>query len=140
MKIMAFDAGTVRVGVAVGDDSLKIALPVKSIANNPLIVSSIQKLFEEYSPEFIVVGNPLNMDGTKNPATKFADDLAEIIRAIAPDKNLIMWDERLTSAEAGELMVKNDVSRKKRKKSADKIAAALILQNFFDNAGKKGKK
>jgi len=136
MKIMAFDAGTVRIGVAVGDDSLKIALPVKYIENNPTLVSAIQKLFDEYLPDFIVVGNPLNMDGTKNPDTKFADDLVEIIKAIAPGKKLIMWDERLTSAEAGETMIKNGVSRKKRKKSADKIAAALILQSYFDNAGK----
>jgi putative Holliday junction resolvase len=133
---MAFDAGTVRIGVAVGDDSLKIALPVKYIENNPTLVSAIQKLFDEYLPDFIVVGNPLNMDGTKNPDTKFADDLVEIIKAIAPGKKLIMWDERLTSAEAGETMIKNGVSRKKRKKSADKIAAALILQSYFDNAGK----
>jgi putative holliday junction resolvase len=136
MKIMAFDAGTVRIGVAVGDDSLKIALPVKYVENNPTLVSAIQKLFEEYLPDFIVVGNPLNMDGTKNPDTKFADDLAEIIKAIAPGKKLIMWDERLTSAEAGATMIKNGVSRKKRKKSADKIAAALILQSYFDSAGK----
>jgi putative holliday junction resolvase len=136
MKIMSFDAGTVRIGVAIGDDSLKIALPVKYIENNPTLVSAIQKLFEEYLPDFIVVGNPLNMDGTKNPDTKFADDLAEIIKAIAPGKKLIMWDERLTSAEAGETMIKNGVSRKKRKKSADKIAAALILQSYFDNAEK----
>jgi putative Holliday junction resolvase len=136
MNIMAFDAGTVRIGVAVGDDSLKIALPVKYVDNNPTLVSAIQKLFEEYAPGFIIVGNPLNMDGTKNPNTKFADDLAEIIKAISPGKKLIMWDERLTSAEAGEVMVKNDVSRKKRKKSADKIAAALILQSYFDNEGK----
>ena len=136
MNVMAFDAGTVRIGVAVGDDSLKIALPVKYVENNPTLVSSIQKLFEEYSPETIVVGNPLNMDGSKNPNTKFADDLAGIIGAIAPAKKLVMWDERLTSAEAGEVMIKNGVSRKKRKKSADKIAAALILQSYFDNAGK----
>ena len=136
MKIMAFDAGTVRIGVAVGDDSLKIALPVRYIENNPTLVSSIQKLFEEYGADMIVVGNPLNMDGTKNPNTKFADDLAVIIGAIAPEKKLIMWDERLTSVEAGEVMIKNGLSRKKRKKTADKIAAALILQNYFDNAPK----
>jgi putative Holliday junction resolvase len=137
MKIMAFDAGTKRVGVAVGDDSLKIALPVRHIENNPTIVSSIQKLFDEYAPDILVVGNPLNMDGTKNPATRFADDLVEIIKAIAPGKKIVMWDERLTSAEAGELMIKNGVSRKKRKNSADKIAAALILQGYFDAAKEK---
>ncbi len=139
MNIMAFDAGTKRIGVAVGDDSLKIAMPVKYIDNNPTLVSEIQRLFDEYSPGEIVVGNPLNMDGTKNPMTRFADDLVEIIRAIAPDRKITMWDERLTSAEAGDLMIKNGLSRKKRKKTADKIAAALILQSYLDSPGKKGK-
>jgi putative holliday junction resolvase len=132
MKIIAFDAGTKRIGVAVGDDTMKIASPVGFIDNNPTLVSSIQKLFEEYGPGKVIIGNPLNMDGSKNPKTNFADDLACIIRATAPDKEIVMWDERLTSAEAGELLIKHDVSRKRRKKLTDKIAASMILQSFFD--------
>ena len=134
MKIIAFDAGTKRIGVAVGDETMRIASPVGFIDNNPTLVSSVQKLFEMYAPEMVVIGNPLNMDGSKNPKTNFADDLAVIIKATAPEKEIIMWDERLSSAQAGELLIKHDVSRGKRRKTVDKIAAAIILQSYLDRA------
>jgi putative Holliday junction resolvase len=139
VRIIAFDAGTKRVGVAVGDDSLSIASPVGYLENNPRLVSGIQKLFDEYSPGMVVIGNPLNMDGSKNPNTKFADDLADIVRAMAPDKEIIMWDERLTSADATELLIKHDVSRKRRRGIIDKVAASLILQGYLDHLKKKRK-
>lgn len=137
MKIIALDAGTKRIGVAAGDEMMKIASPVGFIDNNPTLASSLQKLFEEYAPEKVIIGNPLNMDGSKNPKTNFADDLVVVIRAMAPEKEIIMWDERLTSAQAGEILIRHDVSRARRRKIADKLAAALILQSYLDRPGAK---
>ncbi len=133
MRIMAFDAGTKRVGVSVGDDTLSVASPLGMIENNPTLVSELQKLFDEYGPQRVVVGNPLNMDGTKNSKTKFADDLAEIVKAIAPEKEIVMWDERLTSFEAGEMLAKNKIKKEKRKGIVDKVAATIILQSYLDH-------
>jgi putative Holliday junction resolvase len=77
------------------------------------------------------------MDGTKNPRTTHADLLAEKLKFFFPGVPLAMWDERLTTADAEEIMIRANVSRKKRKKKIDSLAAALILQSYLDSRGRR---
>jgi len=132
MKILAFDAGTKRIGVAVSDETATIAVPVGYIANDGTLDDEISKLISENNPEKIVVGKPLSMSGKENTMTGFADMLHEKLKSLAGEREVVMWDERLTSVQAEKAMIKGGVRRKKRKQLVDKVAAAIILQSYLD--------
>ena len=134
MKIICFDPGTVRIGVAISDETAYLARPVGNIKNDERLERFLKELSEKEPFDAIVVGNPLNMDGTKNPKTIHADKLAETLGRVFPGKDITMWDERLSSREAEELMINADLSRKKRKKKVDSLAAVIILQGYLDHA------
>ncbi len=134
MLIMAFDAGTKRIGVAVGDESLPIASPVCYLENNSALGKKIKELLEEYNPGKILIGNPISLDGAERKKD-FVEVFKNKIRELAGGREIIMWDERFTSRDAEEILIKADVSRKKRKKYVDKLAAVIILQSYLDSAG-----
>ena len=79
------------------------------------------------------------MDGTRNPHNTFVGQLVDRLKIIFPDKEIIMWDERLSSWEANNIMLEADLSRKKRKKKVDALAAVLILQNYLDKSRERKK-
>ncbi len=134
MLIMAFDAGTKRIGVAVGDENLPIASPVCCLENDGALGKKVKKLLEEYNPGKILIGNPISLDGTERKKD-FVEAFKNEIRELAGDREVIMWDERFTSRDAEEILIKADVSRKKRKKYVDKLAAVIILRSYLDSAG-----
>ncbi len=137
MVIIAFDAGVKKIGVAICDKNQTISSPLKTLINNNNLDSELKKIFNEYSPEKVLIGNPLNMDGSKNPDTDFVQKFADKIRKLFPGIEIIFWDERLTSKDAEEIMIKSDASRKKRKEKIDMVAASLILRSYLD--GQTGK-
>lgn len=134
MRVLALDIGDKRIGVAVSDELGSTAHGIKTMERGGVYrdINGIETLMKEYSVGRLVVGLPKNMDGTIGPqgekVLRFVDKLAKRI-----DIPVALWDERLTSLSAERVLVQADLSRQKRKKVIDKVAATLILQNYLDS-------
>lgn len=133
-RLMGLDVGDRRIGVALTDITGSIAYPETVIVRKRRedVFSAIGRLAEEKKVGEVVVGLPINMDGTHGERTEkvleFVSDLSE-----KTGLNVRLWDERLTTREAEHVLIKASVSRKKRKKVIDKLAAQLILQSYVDS-------
>lgn len=134
MRTMGLDLGKKTIGVAVSDESGLIAQPVETIKRASLEkdFGEIVRLAGEYSVSLIVVGLPVNMNGSLGPASeatlKFTEKLKE--RTGIP---VITWDERLSTAAVTRVLIEGDLSRARRKEVVDKVAAAYILQGYLDS-------
>ncbi|MFP4477858.1 MAG: Holliday junction resolvase RuvX [Candidatus Izemoplasmatales bacterium] len=136
MKILGLDLGSKTLGVASSDMSQTIASKITTITFEPKsFKSAIRQLnelidFSQY--EKIVLGLPKNMDGSLGTQ---AEDTLVFKRKLEGLTNLevVLWDERLTSKMANAIMITADMSRKKRKKKVDYVAATIILQSYLDS-------
>jgi putative holliday junction resolvase len=136
MRIMGLDVGSKTVGIALSDELGWTAQGLSTIKineeENEFGFDEIGKIIKENNVEKIVVGLPKNMNGTIGPrgeASQFyANELEK--RFGIP---VILWDERLTTMAAERVLLEADVSRKKRKKVIDKMAASMILQGYLDS-------
>ena len=132
-RALALDLGEKRIGVAVSDSLNIIAQAVGTIQRKDIKsdLKKIADLVKEYRADKLVIGLPLNMDGTKGKSADFAvafvDEIKKEIKI-----EVEMMDERLTTAQGERILLEADVSRKNRRKNLDKIAAQLILQNYLD--------
>ncbi len=133
MRMLALDLGEKRIGVAVSDALNIIAQSVGTIERKGIKsdLKRIQELAQEYDAGRLIVGLPLNMDGTKGKSAKYAVDFVNKIKK-EMQIEVEMIDERLTTAQGERILLEADVSRSKRRKNLDKIAAQLILQNYLD--------
>jgi putative holliday junction resolvase len=134
MRIMGLDFGTKRIGVAMSDELLITAQGLDTIERKDLNsdLNLIVSIAASNDASEIIVGLPLNMDGSYSAKTKevveFMDELSKSTSiAIKP------WDERLTSMQAERVLLAADTSRAKRKKVMDKLAAQIILQSYLDS-------
>lgn len=132
-RILSLDVGEIRTGVAISDPMgfTSRSLGFISGESKKEKIAKIVELIEKHSPEKIVVGIPINMNGTKGSAAekvlKFVQQLRKEIKI--PIETI---DERLSSAEAERLLITADVSRSKRKKVIDGMSAVLILQTYLE--------
>jgi putative Holliday junction resolvase len=128
------DHGTVRVGVAASDELKMIASPLEFIPAEPFaaFLARLQEIIREKEVELILVGLPRNMDGSFGPATeKVREFVAKLQETVTvPFKT---WDERLTSAQANRMMIRDNVRREQRKQRVDAVAAAILLQSYLDS-------
>lgn len=133
MRILGLDVGTKRIGAAISDSLNITAQPLEAIArkSDGDALEAIKGIISEFDVGEIVVGLPLNMNGTKGESAQLALKFAEELKKKF-DKPVKMWDERLTTAEAERLLIKSDVSRKKRKGVRDTMAAQLILEGYLN--------
>lgn len=133
MRILSFDVGDRRIGVAVSDIFGWTAQGLDTIIreNHDEVYKRIEGLFKEYSPEKIVVGLPRNMNGSLGPQGKKVKRFANRLKKFFSGE-IIYWDERLTSVQADKVMIDADLSRKKRKDNIDRMAAVFILQSYLD--------
>ena len=133
MRIMALDVGTKRIGVAVSDELSITAQGLETIERKGLDrdLDVIRNLARERLVSEIVVGLPLNMNGTPSAKTKEVIEFMDLL-AKAVTLPVKMWDERLTSIEAERRLLEADMSRAKRKRLSDKLAAQIILQSYLD--------
>lgn len=130
-RLLALDLGEKRVGIAVSDPLNITAQGLETIKREGAL-EAVKSLVAEYGISKIIVGMPLNMDGTKGEGTRKSEEFAEVLgKAISIDVELV--DERLTSAQGERVLLEADVSRRKRKSKIDKIAAQLILQAYLDS-------
>ena len=132
-RILSLDFGEKRIGVAVSDALNITAQSVGTIERKGIKndLKKIGELVKEYEAGKIIVGLPLNMDGTKGKSANCAIDFVkELKKEIQVEVEML--DERLTTAQGERIFLEADMSRKKRKQNLDKIAAQLILQNYLD--------
>lgn len=136
MRILGLDIGDRTIGVAVCDPLGLTAQGITTIKRKSVVldIEEIAQICKKYEVETIVSGLPKNMNGTIGPqgekVQRFCDKLKETM-----DLEVKMWDERLTTVAANRVMLEGDLSRAKRKKIVDKIAATFILQGYLDSLG-----
>ncbi|MEW8955210.1 Holliday junction resolvase RuvX [Clostridium sp.] len=137
MRILGLDIGDRTIGVAISDPLGYTAQGITTIRRkiDPLDIEEVRKICENYSVEKIVSGLPKNMNGTVGPqgekVMEFCDKLKDSLNI-----DIEYWDERLTTVAAHRAMLEADMSRAKRKKIVDKIAATYILQGYLDRLSK----
>ena len=132
-RLIGLDLGSKRIGVSICDDKQLIATPLKTINRNSLkdLVDELRSIINENDIKGIIVGNPLNMDGSSGRSAQSVKDTTENI-----EKNLdipiCLWDERLSTVGAFNLSSQLDINVSKREKKIDENAAAFILQGALD--------
>ncbi len=130
-KVMALDVGTKRIGIALSDYLHVIAIPHSYISRKPEqeALDTIQKIAKENNVKTIVVGLPINMDGTQGHQ---ADDCLEFANKLKSDYKVIMEDERLTSENAEENLREKKIDFKKEKGLVDMESACIILEQYLN--------
>lgn len=134
MKILGLDVGSKTIGVAVSDELGIIAQGVTTLKRKGVNhdITQLLKVIEEQRAEKVVVGLPKNMNGSLGQSAKMVLTLLEELEN-SVDIPVITWDERLSTVAAERVLLEADMSRKKRKKVIDKVAALIILQGYLDN-------
>jgi putative holliday junction resolvase len=136
-RLLGLDLGTKTIGLALSDVERRIASPLETIVRTKFRpdAEKIRGLAGRYGVGGLVIGLPLNMDGTEGPraqATRaFARNLAPIL-----EHPIVFWDERLSTFAVTRTLIEADASRARRQELVDKLAAAYILQGFLDNLGR----
>ena len=132
-RLIGLDLGSKRIGVSICDDKQLIATPLKTLNRNSLkdLIDELKLIINENDIKGIIVGNPLNMDGSSGRSAQSVKDTTENI-----EKNLdipiCLWDERLSTVGAFNLSSQLDINVSKREKKIDENAAAFILQGAID--------
>lgn len=133
MRILGLDVGQKTIGIAVSDPLGFTAQGITTIRRTKKAedIVELKKICDEYKVESLVIGLPKNMNGTIGFAGEKIMEFAELIKEQIPMK-IEFWDERLTTVAAHRAMLEADLSRGKRKKIVDKVAATYILQGYLD--------
>ncbi|OGX33661.1 MAG: Holliday junction DNA helicase RuvA [Omnitrophica WOR_2 bacterium RIFCSPLOWO2_02_FULL_50_19] len=133
MRVLALDTGEKRIGVAVSDPLGIIAQGVTVITRKDpeTDLNEIKRIVEEYKADSVVIGMPVNMDGTKGKSAEKVNEFVEILKGRLSIP-VYTYDERLSTKESEKFLISADVSRKKRKQVIDKMAAQLILESYLE--------
>ena len=132
-RLIGLDLGSKRIGVSICDDKQSIATPFRTInkTNTNELIKELNDLVNEYNIKGIIIGNPINMDGSSGRSAQSVNDVSSNIdKAINVD--VCLWDERLSTVGAFNLSSQLDVNVSKREKNIDQNAAAFILQGAID--------
>ena len=132
MRYLAIDLGEKRTGLAVGDDVTKIVTPAGTIETSKPqhLLTMIERAIKQDTPNGLVVGLPLNMDGSEGPAARKVRQIADQIAA-KTGLPVHLVDERLTSAAADDALSRTGLTQKAKKSRRDALAAAAILEIFL---------
>ncbi len=133
MKIMSVDLGKVRTGIAVSDINEYLASPLCVIKerDREILAKKVSDIANENNVLQIVVGLPLNMDGSKGESAKAADEFSKILSKYT-DADIILQDERGTTISAHSYLNVTNTRGEKRKSVVDAVAATIILQDYLD--------
>ena len=132
-RLLGIDLGTKRIGIAISDYNQKVATPLQTLEKSKQgkLIDELESIITEYDIKGIIIGNPINMDGTYGKSSQSAKDIAiNISNKI--DIPVSLWDERLSTVGAFNLSSELDINVSKREKDIDKFAAAFILQGALD--------
>lgn len=132
MRILSVDFGDARTGIAVCDKGELLASPVSVITEYhfDVLAEKIAQQAKEQKAEMIVVGNPLNMDGTSGDRSRKAHELSKILEELT-GLEVVMWDERRTTVTAASFLNETNVRGKKRKAVIDAVSAVIILEGYL---------
>ncbi len=137
--LVGLDLGTKTIGVATSDPGRRIATPLVVIHRTKFTkdAAELMKQIGPYRPVALVLGLPINMDGSEGPR---AQATRAFVRSLAPiiDLPVAFWDERLSTAAVTRTLLEADASRKRRGEVVDKMAAAYILQGALDRLARMG--
>ena len=132
-RLLGIDLGTKRIGIAISDYNQKIATPLQTLdkSKQGKLIDELESIITENDIKGIIIGNPINMDGTYGKSSQSAKDIAiNISNKI--DIPVSLWDERLSTVGAFNLSSQLDVTVSQKVKNIDKNAAAFILQGAID--------
>ena len=132
---MSLDIGDRTIGIAVSDLLGLTAQGVETIRRRKEEedLQRLGELMEQYETKSLVSGLPKNMDGTEGDRCSIVKEFMAKVKETYPDVEVVFWDERLSTVAATRSLIEADVSRKKRKKVIDKMAAVFILQGYLDS-------
>lgn len=132
-RVVGVDYGTKRLGFAVSDETGCIAFPLCTIEVASVVQSlaAVRRILVEQNAARVVLGLPLNMDGTRGPAADSVYLLAHKLEGAGVIVSL--WDERLTTRQVDRMLIDSDTSRSRRRDVRDKLAAQIILQSYLDS-------
>ncbi|MBE6837013.1 MAG: Holliday junction resolvase RuvX [Ruminococcus sp.] len=141
MKIMAVDLGDARTGLAVCDRTEFLASPIGTVEERrfDVLVQKVAYMAKQYEVEEIVVGLPLNMNGSKGPRAEKAELFANALNE-ATEITVNMWDERSTTVQAHNYLNVTNTRGKKRKEIVDTVSATIILEAYLDFRRKRKEK
>ena len=133
VRLLGLDMGSKRIGVSICDEYQSIATPFKTInkINLNQLINEIKIIVKENDIKGIIIGNPINMDGSEGPSSQSIKDTCRIISENL-DLPISLWDERLSTVGAFNLSSQLDVNISKRVKNIDQNAATFILQGAID--------
>ena len=131
-RILALDIGTARVGAAISDPNQIIAQGL-GVWNAENWLDDLDGCIKKFAPSLIVLGLPVRTDGKKSAMAEKILETLENLQTNYPDINFVTHDERFTTVIAQRTLLEADTSRKKRKKTVDKIAAVIILESYLEN-------
>ena len=132
-RLIGLDLGSKRIGVSICDEKQLIATPLKTINRNTLheLIAELKVIIEENDIKGIIIGNPLNMDGSTGRSAQSVKDTSQKIEENI-NIPIYLWDERLSTVGAFNLSSQLDINVSKREKKIDENAAAFILQGALD--------
>ena len=132
-RLIGLDLGSKRIGVSICDEKQLIATPFKTINRSSLkeLIDELKIIIQENNIKGIIIGNPLNMDGSSGSSAQSVNDVSKNIDKEI-DVDVCLWDERLSTVGAFNLSSQLDVNVSKREKNIDQNAAAFILQGAID--------
>ena len=132
-RLIGLDLGSKRIGVSICDEKQLIATPFKTINRSTAkdLIDELKRIIEENNIKGIIIGNPLNMDGSSGSSAQSVKDTSNNIEK-SIDLPICLWDERLSTVGAFNLSSQLDINVSKREKKIDENAAAFILQGALD--------
>ena len=132
-RLIGLDLGSKRIGVSICDEKQLIATPYKTIhkSKNHELIEELKNIIQENDIKAIIIGYPLNMDGSLGSSAQSVNDVSKNIDKEI-DVDVCLWDERLSTVGAFNLSSQLDVNVSKREKNIDQNAAAFILQGAID--------
>ena len=132
-RTMALDYGDRRIGIALSDEMGLAAQPLMTLERTtwPEDLQRLAAIIREHGVRRIVVGLPLDMDGGRGGRARLTEQFIEKVRG-ATGLPVIPWDERLTTVQAERILISGDVSRARRRKVIDQVAAVILLQAWLD--------
>ncbi len=140
MRIIGMDYGSKTLGISLSDETKTLASPIETIrySNFGELFSKLNEYFKKYEIEKIVLGNPLNLDGSLSDRSLNTLEFKKLLEN-KYQIPVIMEDERYTSVIVNNMLIENNTRREKRKKVVDKLASTIILQGYLDRMEHNGK-
>ncbi|MDP1975246.1 MAG: Holliday junction resolvase RuvX [Alphaproteobacteria bacterium] len=132
-RLLGFDLGEKTLGIALSDLDRMIATPLETLIKDKFskLLEEIQTIIQKHNIKGIVIGLPMNMNGSEGPRCESVRQFAKNIEPTI-DLPLLFWDERLSTMAVSRIMIEADLTRKRQKQVVDKMAASYILQGALD--------